>query len=104
MESFGELKITDKGYRVMKGEEKITGTLIAGKPERKTAAAGDDYDMELFELLREKRRKLAAEENVPPYIIFSDKTLMAISSAYPQNHESLIQVHGIGSNNFRNRR
>ncbi len=98
MESFGELKITDKGYRVMKGEEIIAGTLIESKPEKKSAAAGDDYDMELFELLREKRRKLAAEENVPPYIIFSDKTLMAIASAYPQNHESLIQIHGIGSN------
>jgi ATP-dependent DNA helicase RecQ len=98
MESFGELRITNKGYRVMKGEEKITGTLIESKAERRTAAIGDDYDIELFELLREKRRKLAAEENVPPYIIFSDKTLMAIASAYPQSHDSLIQIHGIGSN------
>ncbi len=97
MESFGELKITDKGYRVMKGEEKITGALLESKPEGKTSA-GNDYDIELFELLREKRKELAAEENVPPYIILSDKTLMAIASAYPQSHESLIQIHGIGNN------
>jgi len=98
MDSFGELKITEKGYRVMKGVESVTGSLLEIKQERKSAAAGIEYDTELFELLREKRRELAAGENVPPYIIFSDKTLMAIASTYPQSHESLIRIHGIGNN------
>lgn len=97
MESFGELKITDKGYGVMKGDERVTGIIRESKSERKAPQAGEEHDSSLFELLREMRRGLAAAENVPPYVIFSDKTLIGIASAYPRSKESLMQIHGIGS-------
>lgn len=97
MESFGALKITDSGYRVMKGLESVAGSLSRKDTDYTSPAGGREYDVELFELLRDKRRALAAAANVPPYVIFSDKTLIAIASAYPRTRESLSRVHGIGS-------
>lgn len=97
MENFGELKITDKGYRVMKGIEIVFGKITISKVTAKESGIQKDYDSVLFELLREKRRELASAENVPPYIVFSDKTLIEICNTYPQSSESLAMVHGIGS-------
>ncbi len=97
MDSFSELKITDKGYRVMKGTESVIGINPGNVVQKSSPDAERDYDSRLFELLREKRRELAAEEKVPPYVIFSDKTLIGMASAYPRSYESLMQIHGIGS-------
>lgn len=93
----GVLKITEKGYNVMKGGETVAGSLHADKKRSLSGSSGKDYDSELFEILREKRRELAAAENVPPYVIFSDKTLFEIASFFPQSHESLLKIHGIGA-------
>jgi ATP-dependent DNA helicase RecQ len=93
----GVLKITEKGYNVMKGGETVAGSLHADKKRSLSGSPGKDYDSELFEILREKRRELAAAENVPPYVIFSDKTLFEIASFFPQSHESLLKIHGIGA-------
>ncbi len=95
-DNYGVLKITDKGYRVMKGLEPVMGSLKEVKAHR-SMPEGGDYDEGLFELLRDKRKEIAREENAPPYVIFSDKTLIGIASSYPQSTESLSEIHGIGS-------
>jgi ATP-dependent DNA helicase RecQ len=97
MQSYGELKLTEKGHAVMRGFEKVMGRFGENATAQKKPISGISYDGMLFELLREKRRALAAEANVPPYVIFSDKTLMAIAEAYPQSRESLMTIHGIGA-------
>lgn len=51
---------------------------------------------ELFETLKKWRRKKALEENIKPYIIFSDSTLIEISNKRPKNLEELLEVRGIG--------
>jgi ATP-dependent DNA helicase RecQ len=92
----GVLKLTEKAYSVMKGEETVIGSIQAeGKRYSSNSGAGE-YDNGLFEILREKRKELAAAENVPPYVIFSDKTLFEIASHYPRDHEALLNIHGIG--------
>ncbi len=53
-------------------------------------------DAELFELLRARRRELAAEHAVPPYIICSDKTLRGICRRRPSSRAELLEVPGIG--------
>ena len=50
----------------------------------------------MFEILRTLRRKLADEENKPPFMIFSDATLNAMTEAKPQNMEQLLAVPGVG--------
>ena len=51
---------------------------------------------ELFEQLRQLRLALAREEGLPPYIIFSDKTLIDMSVKLPCDKEAMLNVSGIG--------
>ena len=52
---------------------------------------------ELFELFRKLRKKLADEANVPPYVVFSDKTLEEMAAQKPTNRMAMLQVPGVGS-------
>jgi ATP-dependent DNA helicase RecQ len=60
-------------------------------------AAPDKYDQELYELLRQKRKELADTARVPPYVIFSDRTLMEMAAYYPMTPASLTKIFGIGA-------
>lgn len=42
------------------------------------------------------RREIAAEEKVPPYIIFSDKTLTLLSAVRPENAKQMLEISGVG--------
>jgi ATP-dependent DNA helicase RecQ len=98
-EEFGSLKLTDKAYLCFQGKLTIKGTVQeAGSAEskRKNRAGSPDYDGNFFEILRKKRKEIADEKNVPPYVVFSDKTLMEISASFPASREELLQIHGIG--------
>lgn len=55
---------------------------------------------ELFEQLRQQRLMIAREEAVPPYIIFSDKTLIDMCVKTPQNKEEMLNVSGVGAAKF----
>jgi ATP-dependent DNA helicase RecQ len=55
-----------------------------------------EFDEELFEKLRELRLNIAKEEKVPPYIVFSDKTLKEMSFKKPVNEVEMLEVSGIG--------
>ena len=51
---------------------------------------------ELFEILRKLRLTIAREEGMPPYIIFSDKTLIDMSAKAPRTKTSMLNVSGVG--------
>ena len=51
---------------------------------------------ELFERLRQLRKKLADEQGFPPYIILSDQSLHELAAVKPKNIEQFGQIHGIG--------
>ena len=55
-----------------------------------------EEDRDLFEALREWRRAAAAEAAMPPYIVFSDRTLVAIASARPASLHDLAALPGVG--------
>lgn len=96
-DGFGVLKLTEKGYAVMKGSLVIMGDLsIKNKAASSKSAESSGYDDELFDELRKLRRELAEMENVPPYVIFSDKTLGEMTLFYPQDQETLLLVNGVG--------
>ena len=61
-----------------------------------TAAILPDADRGLFEALRAKRLELARAQAVPPYVVFSDRTLLEIAARRPVTLEQLADVHGIG--------
>jgi hypothetical protein len=55
-----------------------------------------DYSREIFERLRQGRRELAMAESVPPYVIFSDKTLVEMASKKPRSRVDLLAISGVG--------
>ena len=72
-----------------------------GKTSRKRstdALTGAGYD--LFEQLRALRMTIAREAAVPPYIVFSDRTLIDLCVKCPQNREQMLQVSGVGTAKF----
>ena len=54
----------------------------------------------LFERLRQKRYKMAQEAKVPPYIIFSDKTLHQMSTYLPVTKEEMLSINGVGNSKY----
>ena len=62
-----------------------------------TDEADTAYDPALFDKLRALRRKLAAARNVPPYVIFGDRTLRQMAYYVPQTSESLAHISGVGA-------
>ncbi len=67
-----------------------------GKKKPKAAQGLDPMDAELFDRLRNLRKRIAAEATVPPYVVFSDATLRAMCLARPANEDQLLQVSGVG--------
>lgn len=55
-----------------------------------------DYDFSLFDQLRNLRSEIARNEKVPPYIVFSDKTLREICVVLPVSEEDMLKVSGVG--------
>src|SRR6185369_7293561 len=55
-----------------------------------------EYHHALFAVLRQKRKEMADEVGVPPYVIFSDKTLVEMAAYYPQSITSLLNISGVG--------
>lgn len=72
------------------------GQALSDRKKKSAAVALSEKDSELFENLRRFRREIAREENVPPYLIFSDRTLVDMCVKKPQNQEQMLQVSGVG--------
>ena len=62
-----------------------------------TDEADTAYDPALFDKLRALRRKLSAARNVPPYVIFGDRTLRQMAYYVPKTSESLAHISGVGA-------
>ena len=100
---FGSLKLTANGWAVLKAKQTVMGRLEEEDVHKFHSAENDaQYDRELFETLRKKRKILADESGVPAYIIFSDKTLIEMATRYPQNRESFMDIHGVGNVKYEN--
>lgn len=94
--SFGSLKLTAKAYEVFKGEAFYGRLPEAPTPKYSKPADAPDHDAVLFNLLRAKRKALADEANVPPYVVFSDASLVEMAAYFPQNQESFSKIYGVG--------
>ena len=72
------------------------------KKKLKTAASVVLTEEEelLFEALRGLRTEIAREESVPPYIVFSDKTLVLMCRLRPENKAEMLEVSGVGEHKF----
>jgi ATP-dependent DNA helicase RecQ len=102
--AFSVLKLTPPAARVLKGEEQVVlarprvkeKAATKRKPAATATAELGAADTELFEQLRELRRRLAAEAGVPPYVIFGDAALVQMSAERPANHVEFLEINGVG--------
>jgi ATP-dependent DNA helicase RecQ len=92
----GSLKLTARGWEVLRGEAFHGAPPLADRVMR-PAAVLVDYDTELFAQLRAVRTELAAAAGVPPYVIFPDSSLSEMAHYYPQSPEALGQMQGVGA-------
>ncbi len=92
----GSLSLTDKGWAVLKGEEKLMGALQPKEEAAPTITETVDHDTGLFQQLRTLRRELADAAGLPPYTVFGDRALMEMAAYFPHSRESFVQMYGVG--------
>jgi ATP-dependent DNA helicase RecQ len=102
-EGYGALRLDDRCRPLLRGEETLllrreqhVKTMTPRKTGGKPALDIASEDRVLWEALRSKRRQLALDQGVPPYVIFHDSTLLAILEARPRNLREMQHLAGIG--------
>ena len=109
-EQYPVICLTPEGKAFMETEELLVMKLPKEETEKKSeskekknrrkkgavAAELSEKDAELFESLRELRREIAAEEKVPPYMVFADKTLAGMCVMRPATLDEMLEVSGVG--------
>ena len=110
-DSYMIVKLTEKSEALIAGQETFT-MKMAKEPEKeakttpkkkvkKTAGLVLNKEQEeSFEILRALRAEIAREEKVPPYIVFSDKTLLQMCIKKPTNKNAMLKVSGVGEFKF----
>ena len=86
------VKITD--------EDKLPEKAAKPKKKAKGTESLTSAGFQLFDKLRALRLEIAREEKMPPYIVFSDKTLIDMAAKVPSNKEEMMNVSGVGENKF----
>ena len=101
VEDFGVLSVTDEGRAFMKNpvsfpivEERDFDEEEANIPQDGASFA---VDPTLFQMLKDLRKRLSKELDVPPYVIFQDPSLEAMATIYPQTIEELQNIPGVGA-------
>ncbi len=94
----GGLMFGPEAKAILKGEHSIALILPPAKERRnKRNGEANPIGDPLFEALRDKRRELAVEHGVPPYVIFHDATLREMAKLRPQTLSALGEINGVGA-------
>jgi ATP-dependent DNA helicase RecQ len=107
VEGHGGLRFGPKAVALVKGEASVEFRADReAKPAARRAGASANRgaapaelnraDAELFEALRALRMSLAKDQGLPPYVIFHDATLLAMTRARPRGREDLAEIPGVG--------
>ncbi|MDA9066531.1 HRDC domain-containing protein [Flavobacteriales bacterium] len=100
------LKMTEIGWKIVKGEKKIQMTRPVQLKDKETLKkkkpvkiiSSNEVNNDLFEDLRKLRSTIAKEENVPAYIVFGDKTLKEMAAELPTTENEFLAISGVGMN------
>ena len=97
---FPTLELNEASMSVLRGEREVALFSPPGQVEETKAAGQIELKPEeqaLFDALRGLRREIADEQNVPPYIVFSDATLRELAAYRPGSAEAFVKIRGVGA-------
>lgn len=96
----GGIHITENGRNFLREKTSLQLRKIAAKVKavKNKVALGleGNLEQELFSKLKAKRMEIAKAQNLPPYVVFHDKTLIEMVKVKPQNFEDLGKIGGVG--------
>jgi ATP-dependent DNA helicase RecQ len=102
-EIYGGLRLTQLAGDVLKGKAPFLALLQQASAVGSAKTKGTNLDalqlepeQALVDALKRKRKQLADEGVVPPYAIFADRSLNEMAHFFPQSHDSLLKIHGVG--------
>jgi ATP-dependent DNA helicase RecQ len=100
--NYSVLTLTEAARPVLRGEESVAMAAPRVKPSGVSKPThrknGDtDYEEELFMRLRALRKTMSDAAGVPPFVIFSDKSLAGMAAALPMDEDAFLNVHGVGT-------
>ena len=100
IESYGTIKITDKGRAFLKAPSSFIITEDHDYEKSSISPAmnqkGGAMDNILFKMLKQLRKDIAKKQSLPPAIIFQESSLIDMANNYPINSEELAQIQGVG--------
>ena len=102
---FRVISLSEQGVKIIK--ERLSVSIHAKRLEVHTKVSKKtkksvqgDFDVSFFERLRALRLDIAKENSIPPYVVFSDKTLKEMAEKLPQNKAQMLDISGIGEVKF----
>ncbi|WP_194362712.1 DNA helicase RecQ [Neptunicella marina] len=92
------LKLTEAARTVLSGKQPITLAVprLSLKVKSDNVLGKRYYDRELFAKLKHLRKKIAEEDQVPPYVVFSDVSLAEMAEQVPENQGEFLDINGVG--------
>ncbi|MBP3473021.1 MAG: DNA helicase RecQ [Paraprevotella sp.] len=101
VENYGLLKLTSEGRKFLK---KPVSFLITEdndfdeeEPDAPRVGGAGAVDPALYSMLKDLRKKMAKQMEIPPYVIFQDSSLEAMATVYPISEEELQNIPGVGA-------
>ncbi|WP_267201448.1 DNA helicase RecQ [Limosilactobacillus kribbianus] len=90
------VKVSQKGRQVLAGMAQVSRRVEPRSQKKATQIEETPEEAELFQALRLKRRELASEQKVPPFVVFSDRALHEMARLKPQTADDFLAVNGVG--------
>ncbi|MFO7702396.1 MAG: RecQ family ATP-dependent DNA helicase [Psychroflexus maritimus] len=104
IESYGVLKITEKGHKFLEHPTSFMMTEDHSFHENQAPVAtntGGGTDPQLLKMLKSLRKQVASQKSVPPFVVFQDPSLEDMALKYPISIEELVNIHGVGESKAR---
>lgn len=103
VENYGILSLSETGHKFLKHSKSFKIVVENDEKEEDSAPAAPQSgaacaaDQQLYQMLRDLRKSMSKELEVPPYVIFQDNSLEAMATLYPQSIDDLLNIPGVGS-------
>ncbi|OSZ79486.1 DNA helicase RecQ [Chitinophagaceae bacterium IBVUCB1] len=94
--AYPALKLNEASRRILRGELEVTLVMKKLKEEASIITDAPQHHADLLQQLKEVRREMAEQENVPAYIIVGDNTLLDMATYLPLSFDALRKISGFG--------